>query len=494
LGASHWQVARQVLAQSLLLAIAGSVAGILIAVPIVRGLVRLAPAGLPRIEEIHLNGWVLAFATALCLIATMLAGMVPAWHVLRLNLANSLKQDASRGLSGQGVSRLRSVLVIGEVALTFLLAVSAGLLGRTLLHLTSTDLGFSSDRLLVMYAHAPANGLESLIQKTNEFENLFTQVGALPGVEKVAGVMGLPTGEYGSNGAYIVEGTSSSYSGAPQANFSLASPDYFSAIGIPLLKGRPFSASDKYDAPFVAIISESMARQSFPGQDPIGKRIQCGLDSPNWMTIVGVVGDVRQDSPASQPGPTLYMPLKQHPYHANEIEVVMRTGVAPLSLMDAAQKIVHATDPEIATKFTTMDLMLQDSIATPRFRTILIGAFAILGLLLAMLGVYSVMGYMVAQRTFEVGVRLTFGARPGNIRNMIVRQALTLAAIGIGIGLLFSLLAVRAVSAMLFGVRAHDPATFAAVCVLLLASAFTAAYVPARRASSVDPMKALRYE
>jgi ABC-type antimicrobial peptide transport system permease subunit len=213
------------------------------------------------------------------------------------------------------------------------------------------------------------------------------------------------------------------------------------------------------------------------------------------MTIVGVVGDVRQDSPASQPGPTIYMPLKQHPLFASYgVQVVMRTAVAPLALIDPAQKMVHAADPEIATKFTTMDLMLQDSIATPRFRTILIGAFAVLGLLLAMLGVYSVMGYMVAQRTFEVGVRLTFGAQPGNIRNTIVRQALTLAAVGIGIGLLFSLLAVRAVSSMLFGVRAHDPVTFAAVCALLLASAFAAAYIPARRASSVDPMKALRYE
>ncbi|MEO8726693.1 MAG: ABC transporter permease, partial [Acidobacteriaceae bacterium] len=500
LGASQWQVARQVLAQSLLLAIGGSIAGILIAVPLVHGLVGLAPAGLPRIQEIHLNGWVLAFTALLCLLATVLAGMIPAWHVLRLNLANSLKQDASRGLSGQGVARLRSALVISEVALTFMLAISAGLLARTLFHLTETNIGFSSDRLLVMDAHAPANDLQAEIQKTNEFESLFSQLGALPGVEKVAGVAGLPTGQSGSNGGYILEGSGKNFSAAsnlPRADFSLASPDYFSTMGIPLLKGRAFAPSDKFDTPYVVIISESVAKQSFPGQDPIGKQIMPGLDLPiKWMTIVGVVGDVRQDSPASQPGPTLYMPIQQHPrfVEGNGLQVVMRTAVAPLSLMDSAQKIVHATDPEIATKFTTMDFMLQDSIATPRFRTILIGAFAVLGLLLAMLGVYSVMGYMVAQRTFEVGVRLTFGAVPGDIRNMIVRQALTLAVIGIGVGLLLSLVAVRAVSSMLFGVRAHDPITFAAASALLLLSAFAAAYVPARRASSVDPMKALRYE
>jgi predicted permease len=265
-------------------------------------------------------------------------------------------------------------------------------------------------------------------------------------------------------------------------------------MGIPLLRGRDFAKSDSYETQFVAIISQSLARKSFGNSDPIGKQIRCGLDTDKWMTIVGVVGDVRQDSPAQTPGPLLYMPLKQHPYRANEVQVVMHTDLPPMSLMETARKKVLATDPQIATKFTTMQAMVTESTATPRFRSWLVGGFAILGLILATLGIYGVMAYTVAQRTFEVGVRMTFGAKRGDILAMVLGGAMRLTAIGIGLGLMLTIGAARLITSMLFGVPAEDPVSFGIAMAILVLVALAAAYIPAHRAASVNPLTAIRYE
>ncbi len=330
LGATHWQVARQILAESLLLAAAGSAAGILLAVPLIKLLVRSAPAELPRMSDVHMDVRVLLFTGAVCLASTALAGLLPALQSRRLNLTDALKQDAARGLGTKHVSRLRAGLVVAEVAMTFVLAIAAGLLGRTLLKLTHVDNGFESRGLLVVNAQAPAKTPEEQLRKMHEFDELYAELRALPGVEKVAASMGLPGGSSGSNGSYVVRGSGKTMqsAGLPESDFSLASPGYFSTLGIPLLRGRDFGAGDGNDSANVAIISEALARQSFPGEDPIGKQILCGLDqkSMQWMTIVGVVGDVRQASPAASPGATLYMPLDQHPTRANEVEVALRTS------------------------------------------------------------------------------------------------------------------------------------------------------------------------
>ena len=258
-----------------------------------------------------------------------------------------------------------------------------------MLSLQSNDLGYSKAGLLIADADAPAVNLQDSLGATQKFDFLFADLRTVPGVESVGGVMGLPTGKYGSNGYYSVNGAAVESHGA-QAIFSLASPDYFKTMEIPLLKGRDFATQDVYDAPFVAIISESLAKQSFPNEDPIGRQIQCGLDSPKWMTIVGVVRDVRQDSPAESPGAALYMPLKQHPFMATQINIAIRTKVAPASLIDTVQARIHEADPAIATRFTTMDAMVGDSVEMQRFRSVLIGSFAAVGLLLAVLGVYGV--------------------------------------------------------------------------------------------------------
>ncbi len=495
LGSSRWQLRRLVMAESLLISLCGAVLGVLLAGPAVRLLVAMAPEGLPRAAEIHLNGWVLAFTLGLSLLTTVASSLIPARKAAKVDPAEALKQDSSRGMAGHSASALRNGLVVAEVAATFVLAVGAGLLLRTLITLTARDMGYQTARMLVVDADAPAHTTEEAQRVTQQYDGLFAQLTALPGVEHVGGIMGLPTGSYGSNGYYEVkDGLPTDPSHQPYADFSVASPGYFQTMRIPLKVGRDFNSQDNYDGQFVAVISESLAKQSFGDADPIGKPIRCGLDSPKWMTVVGVVGDVRQDSPAAKPGPTLYMPMAQHPFYATEIHIVLRTKVAPLTLMNAVQAEIMRTNPQIATKYTTMDAMVGESIAAERFRSVLISSFAGVGLLLAMLGVYGTMAYSVAQRTFEIGVRMAFGAEKKLILRMILVHAAKLACWGIVLGLGLSLVLTRLITSMLVGVRAVDPVSLFIATVLLLLTAAIAALAPAWRAAQVEPMVALRAE
>jgi len=495
LGSSRWHLGRLVIAESLLISLGGGVLGISLAGPAVRLLVAMAPEGLPRATEIHLNGWVLGFTLGLSLLTTIASSLIPARKAAKVDPAEALKQDSSRGLAGPGTSALRNGLVVAEVAATFVLAVGAGLLLRTLITLTTRDMGYQTAHLLVVDAGAPAHTTDDAQRVVRQYDGLFGRLAALPGVERVGGIMGLPTGEYGSNGYYNVRGgLPVNPDQPPHADFSVASPGYFSTMGIPLKMGRDFGAQDTYDGQFVAVISESLARQSFGDANPIGKMIQCGLDSDKWMTVVGVVGDVRQDSPAAKPGPTLYMPMTQHPFRGTEIHIVLRTKVAPLSLMNGVQTEITQANPQVATKFTTMDAMVGESIAAERFRSVLISSFAGVGLLLAMLGVYGTMAYSVAQRTFEIGVRMAFGAEKKAILRMILVHAAKLACWGIALGLVLSFVLTRLITSMLVGVGAIDPLSLLVATVLLLITAAVAALAPAWRAAQVDPMVALRAE
>jgi hypothetical protein len=257
-------------------------------------------------------------------------------------------------------------------------------------------------------------------------------------------------------------------------------------------RGREFDEGDRYDRPFVAVISEALARQSFGSGDPIGHRIKCGFDSDEWMTIVGVVGDVRQASPASTPGPELYMPLRQHPYAANRVQVVVRTSVEPESLIGAVREAVRATSPEVAVKFTTLQASVDESIAAPRFRMVLVSAFAGLALVLAVAGMYAVMSYGTSQRTSEFGLRLALGARAGDVVRLVVTGAARLIAVGLALGLVMAAATSRVIAAMLFGVRPMDAAAYAGVLLLAVPMIVVAAVVPAVRAARVDPVVALR--
>ena len=501
LGASRWRIVRQLLAESLVLAVAAGVLGVAIAFICTNVLVLRGSAGvpLPRLADVSIDWRVLVFAVGLCALSSVAFGLVPAFQASRVSVSDALKQAGARGVMGGHFGSLRSALVVAQIAGSFVLVIGAGLLFRSFLTLVSVQLGFRTDAMLVMYAHAPARTPDEYVRVTQFEDELFQRIRQVPGVVSVAGAMGLPTGQYGSNGGYVLEGQGTMENHPqelPQANFSLSSPGYFSTLGIPLVRGRDFTDRDRTGSVPVAIISEALARQSYPNRDPIGQRVQCGLDaeSMKWMTIVGVVGNVRQDSPASGMSPALYMPLAQHPYRANEVQVAIRTQVDPSSVIAPVQQIVREMNPEVAMKFTTMDAMVGDSVAAPRFRTTLALSFAAFALLLAIMGVYAVMSYVTAQRSGEFAVRVALGASPGAILRLVLNGAARLAAAGVIAGAVLAVAASRVLATMLFGLTSTDALTYATVLAIVVPVVLLAAVLPALRAARVNPLAALRNE
>jgi putative ABC transport system permease protein len=497
LGAGRWRIVRQLATESLLLAAVGGGLGVALAYAGTAELLRLAPDTLPRLNEVGIDWRVLAFAGVCSTLASLVFGLAPAWQAARVDPHAGLRDGSPRGAIGGRSSRLRAALVVGEVAMSFALAVNAGLLLRSFVALTQADLGFRPGSVLVVTAHRPASSQQEYVRVARFFSRMDAEFSSMPGVTAVGATMGLPTGQYGSNGYYSVEGRPAldSSSRRPHSGFGLASPGYFAALGVPLLRGRDFGDADGYDAPFVAIVNQALARETFPGEDPIGRRVRCGLDAPDkWMTIVGVVGDVRQDSPATPPEPQLYMPLQQHPYHANEVHVVLRTSVAPSALVPAVRARMLRLTPQTALRFATLDDMVGASIGTPRFRTYLVGGFAALALLLAMAGVYGVTAYLTAQRTREFGVRVALGAQRREVFALVLGRVARLAVLGLLLGAGLSVVGGRLVASLLFGLQPLDVATYAAALVLLASVAIAAAVIPAWQASRVDPISALRAE
>lgn len=493
LGSSRWRSMQPVVLESLLLSLLGGVAGVALAFPTVRILVALAPATLSRANQIHMNGWVLSFTLVIAILTALASSILPALRAGKVDPSESLKIDASRGMSHQGTNFLRDGLVVAEVAATFVLAVGAALLLHTMMTLANRDMGYQTRQLLIADADLPAHSEQDAHRAVLQLNEIFTRLAALPGVLHVAGIMGLPTGDYGSNGYYTVSGAGPiDPNHSPYANFSVSSPGYFRTIGIPIKRGRDFADQDSFDNPFVAVVSESLARQSFGNADPLGRQIQCGLDTDKWMTIIGVVGDVRQNSPAENPGPVLYMPMAQHPYYANQIHIVLRTSVSPLNLMNAVKGTIVKVNPLVAMRFTTMDAMVGRSIATERFRAVLTSSFAGIGLLLAMLGIYGTVAYTVTQRTFEIGIRMAFGADKHAILGQVLAHAGLLAACGIMAGLTVSLLLVRLLATMLIGVRPTDPISLCIPALLIFVTALLAALGPGWKATHISPLLSLR--
>jgi predicted permease len=505
LGAGRRHIVGQLLAESLVLACVAGGFGLLIARLGTDALLRAGASqvALPRLDDVGTDWRVLAFTALLSLLTAVGFGLVPALQAWRANASAALHGGGARGTLGGVSSRLRGGLVVLQIALSCALAVDAGLLLRSFASLTDAPLGFRSEGILVAYAHAPARPdaedaaeLDAFLRVGRLFDELFARLRGVPGVVAAAGAVGLPTGRYDSNGSYVVEGRQTfggDFRKLPYAGFRLASPGYFRTLGIPLISGREFSEDDVYERPQVAIVSESLARQSFGAEDPIGHRIMCGLDRPDtWMTIVGVVGDVRQASPAAQPGPELYMPLRQHPKMANEVQVVVRSGGRPESLIPQVRQTVRALSPDVALKFTTLEASVGDSIAAPRFRLTLIALFAALALVLAAGGVYGMTSYVTSQRTSEFGLRMALGARAPDVVASVLRDATRLGALGIALGMLLALASRSVIATMVFGIQPLDPGTYAGVLLVALPLVVLAAVVPALRAARVDPMVALR--
>jgi putative ABC transport system permease protein len=394
---------------------------------------------------------------------------------------------------------MRDGIVVAEVALAVILLVGAGLLIRSFLHLMNVDPGFSPQNVLTLQISLPDSRYESA-QPMIAFERqALERLSALPGVKSAGGVFGLPLGNGAVGGDFTVEGQPEPTPGTQPfiATKAVVGGDYFRAIGIPLLRGRYFDEHDSESAPHVVIVSQSLARHFWPLEEAIGKRLKPGFSNDAWCTVVGVIGDTKQYGLGEPPSPSMYLPYVQAPvpFLMQDITFVLRAGADPLSMVAAARSAVQAVDPDLPVfDVATMDQLVYRSASGPRFNTALLGLFAALALVLAAVGIYGVMSYTVLQRTHEFGVRMALGAQEGDVLRQVVRQGMLLAAGGIATGVAGAWVVTRFISSLLFGVRPTDPLTFALVPLLLAVVALVACLLPARRATKVDPVVALRYE
>jgi putative ABC transport system permease protein len=492
LGASRSRLVQQLLAESLLLAGMGAVLGVVVGFTGLDLLLAVVPPDLPRIEGVGLDPWVLAFCGGVTLAAAVAFGLLPA---LRSSGSTSGLDAASRRLASSG-GRLARGLVVGEIALAALVLVGSGLLIRSLSRLQSVDLGFDRESTLSIEVFLPEARYAEPAAVRAFYDRLVERAAALPGVTRAAGVLVRPLqGPDGFDYPFSIEGRSADEQATyPLLNYEAITPDYFSASGIPLLSGRPFQASDDEDAPGVVIVSRGLARRFWPGADPIGRRIKWGPpDGPApWLTIVGVAGDARYRALQS---PTLdvYVPYRQSPWGLNHL--IVRAAGDPAALAGALAREARAIDPGVATLDAATARELVDSaLRRPRFNTLLLGFFAAAALALAGVGIYGVTSYAAARRTREMGIRMALGAGPGQVRRLVIGQALRAGAVGIAIGLAAALAGTRLLSGLLFEVRPADPLTFAAVPIFLALVAALAGWVPARRAAKLAPTAALRAE
>ncbi len=493
-GASRWRILRLLAAESLLLAILSGAAGLLLAWWGAGALVALAPRNIPRLAETGLDAPVLAFSLACSLACCLLSGLAPAFAAARAAFYGAL-QAGARGTTSGGAGRLRGALVLAEIAAAVVLLSAAGLLMRSFLAMSRTELGFRPEHLLVMQASVPVTDKAQAARAWQYYDRVLEKVSALPGVSAVGATV-VPPGDTASNGGYSVDHPSKDpSSNGPQAEFSVITPGLLRTLGIPLQAGRDFDARDRDDAPNVAIVNETFARVAFPGENPLGRLIYSGFTPTNApLRIVGVAGDVRQFGPASKPAPEIMLCYRQQPFFASSMSVLVRTASEPAATAETVRRQALGVSPDVPVRFTTMQALLSENVAAPRFRTLLVGIFAALALALAAAGVYGVMAYAVGRRTGEIGIRMAMGARPADVLLLVLRQGLLLAAGGLALGLAGALAATRLLRAMLFDVTPADPLTYAAVAAALALVALAACYVPARRAMKLDPLAALRQE
>jgi putative ABC transport system permease protein len=495
LGASRQRIVRQLVTEGLLLAFVAGALGLLLAYWGSKALVALAPADLPRLAETGIDRWVLAFTLGISMITSLLFGLVPALYASRVDLNDALKQGATRLVSGVGMARMRGALVVAEIALAAVLVSGAGLLIKSFVALHNVALGFRPENVLVMRATVPAPPAGGIARARQFFRDMLSQIGTLPGVV-AAGATMAPPGYVDSTGAYLIDQLPAQpdWTRAPSVVLSIVAPGTFAALGIPLKSGRDFSDSDTSDRPFVAVVNEAVVRKSFPNQNPLGRTIFCPFDSLKGMTIIGVVGDVRQRGPAREPMPECYMTYGQHAFNGATLSAVVRTVGDPNALAKTVRRLARERSPDVPMKFTTMEALLSENVAAPRFRTLLFAVFAGLAVCLAMAGVYGVMAYAVGQRSNEIGLRIALGATTGSVLRLVLEEGLALAGLGLALGLAAAAAGTRLLTSMLFRVQPNDPAVYLAVAFLLGIVALVASYVPARRASKIDPLAAIRQE
>jgi len=493
LGASRFRLIRQMLTESLLLASLSGLGGLLLAGWGIDLLLTLNPANLPRLQEITVDARALSFLLGLALLAVLLCGLAPALQASKTDLQETLK-EGDRG-AGAGRQRTRSLLVVSEVAMSLVLLVGAGLMVRSFLRLTQVNPGFAPDHVLTMQVALPASKYPEPPQRRAFFQQALERIRALPGVSSVGAIELLPLGGGARSATFAIEGRQTGPNEAqPHSDIRAIAPGYFQTMKIPLLEGRDFTEQDNADGRNVAMIDETLAQLYWPGGDPIGKRLNLQFaDKPVWREIVGVVGRIKHKGLDAEYKGQVFYPLAQGRHLG--MCLVARTTTDPLSLVSAARGAIRAVDPEQPIdRVMTMEQVVADKVAQPRLTMLLLGAFAVLALVLAAVGVYGVLSYSVTQRTREIGIRMAIGAGQRDVLKLVVRHGMLLTLLGALLGLTASFALTRLMRTLLFGVSANDPLTFIAVALLLSLVALLAALVPARRATKVDPLTALRHD
>jgi predicted permease len=493
LGAGRMRLVRQLMTESIVLAIAGGLLGLLLAWVGVRVLVRLGANELPRIADTSIDGTVLIFAVALSVVTGLVVGVVPALQQSSDGAREGLNVKAV-GMAGRarGGERLRLALVAAQVAMALVVLVGAGLLGRTFLALERVRPGFAADHVLSMQLTLGRPRYDSTYKLVNFYQQLLAKSSAMPGVSRVSGGYPLPMSGDGWSGSYEVNGEPSGPNDPiPHAEYAVTLPGFFQTLGIPLLSGRDFESTDTRDAPRVVIVDELLAKRHWPGQNPIGKELNGdGVRAP-WWRVVGVVGHVYRAGPQSEGEPQLYLPYTQSAQ--TTLSVVARGNGPAIALVQPLRSAIHSLDPDLPiARVRPMSDLVSSATARQRFNATLLGIFALTALFLASVGLYGVMAYVVSQRTREIGIRMALGGQPSVIRWSVLRQGLVVSCVGLAAGMLLSIVTAKAISGLLFGVRPLDLPTYLAIGALLLVVAAVATYGPARRATRVDPLLALR--
>lgn len=497
LGARRTRIVRQLLTESLLLALLGSVLGLGFAWLGIKALVAISPRDLVSLQTVGLNLTVLAWTLGVSVLTGIIFGLAPALHISRLNLNDSLKEGGkSEAGHASGSRRLRNALVVSEIALAVVLLASAGLLIRSFVRLQQVDRGFTTDNVLTMVIRLPEARYPEDPQLVQFFSQALERVRQLPGVREAGMVNFLPLyGGLGSNTAFKILGQPEPPPGqAPGTDVRVADSGYFGTMGIPLLRGRNFSDAEQREAKQVILINEALARKHFPNQDPIGQRLDVAMFAePTPAEIIGIVGNVRYDSLTDEAPPAVYFP---HPDLAYPfMTLVLRTDGDPAAIAPAVQREIRALDPnQPVSDVRTMNQVMSEWVARSRFNTLLLGLFAGLATLLSAVGIFGVMNYSVALRTRELGLRLAVGAQPRQVLLLVLKQGLVLTVVGVVLGLAAAFALTRLLSGLLFGVAAVDITTFTTISLLLVVVSLLACYLPARRAMRIDPLSALRYE
>ncbi|MFP5264632.1 MAG: ABC transporter permease [Blastocatellia bacterium] len=496
LGARRSRIIRQLLTESVVLAILGGVAGLLIATWGLDVLIALSPPDTPRLEQAGVDARVMAFTLGVSLLTGFVFGLVPALESSKPDMNESLKEGGRGSTGGRRGSRVRSLLVVSEIALSLVLLICAGLMIRSFVRLQAFDLGFNPNNLITMRVQLPGSKYRNEQQAVDFFQRLFKRLESAPGVQAAGGISSIFLSDTPNSTTFTIEGR------PPQPDAERVevpvdgvTSNYFRVMGIPLLKGREFDERDVIGSTPVAIINETFARRFFADEDPVGKRFVYGDPDPRnpWITIVGVVADMRRTGFEKAVRPETFLPQYQNPDTA--LTIVARTASDPAGFANTLRGEVWAVDKDQAVyDIKTMDQTLSEMTSRRRFTMTLLGVLAGVALILAAMGIYGVISYSVTQRTHEIGIRLAMGAQTSDVLRLIVGHAARLAFVGVGVGLVASLFLTRFMSSLLYGVSATDPMTFAAIPLVLTGVALGASYVPARRAMRVDPIVALRYE